>query len=842
MNFRDRWALRALACTGAVLLAFGDRAEAGVPLQGVVEVTAGYAHACARTFSGGVKCWGRNFNGQLGDGTTTNRTEAVSVVGLPAPAIRITTGSNHTCALTNVGEAYCWGHNFYSQLGDGTATNRSVPTKVVNLGVATDIEGGDGSTCAIRQGGGAVCWGTSSHGDGTTGTHASPGAGVTGFGSGSTAISAGQFHACVVGFGGAYCWGSNAYQQLGAPSGTALTPIGVSNSSSNIASVFAGLNHSCALSLQGAVTCWGMNVAGQLGNGSTSSSVAPVAVSGLSSGVLAISGSGDNTAGSENLSHTCALTSTGEVLCWGSNANGQLGDDTFTTRLVPTPTAALADDASGLSAGSQFTCAVIADGTVACWGRNHAGQVGDGTLITRRVPTTVLENDAERLVARITPAADNDSAAPVPSASGRYAIFQSRASNLTGAPDTNSSNDVFRVDLETGSTVRISVDDAEAQIAGDSIEPDISTHGDFAVFVAPAAAVNRLHGESTAKASARHKAGGSIIVLRNLITGTSQRIGTGVTAGVGTQPRIAANGRSVVVTSTVVNPADGLPGQSNVYRIPLNHDGLGGISPGTPRCLSCKAVSVSGVDLGEDSNGESTDPVVSADGRFVAWHTRASNSIEAVPSPCSNATGSVVIRDMVTGAASRISPPPALPVTACGTTGTTRPDMDWAARTLVFQSDQGLLPEATSGRQEIYAVDLSSGQLELVSRGPAGTPSNADSIEPSISGDGTTIAFASDATNLDPARADANGVADLHARVLGGSLTGGRDAVRRLSLGTDGAQANQPARRARLTYNASRIFFDSAATNLVPGAAGFNDVYVRAVPANVDRLFESGFD
>lgn len=300
--------------------------ETGTPLA------AGGDHTCALTVSGSVECWGGNSSGQLGDGSTTNRLTPVDVVGLASGVRAIAAGYYHTCALTISGGVKCWGDNTYGQIGDGTTTNRLVPVDVSGLtsGVQAIAAGGT-HTCAVTTSGGVKCWGRNwdgQLGDGTTTSCTTP-VDVSGLTTGVVALAAGNFHTCALSTsGGVKCWGRNGSGQVG--DGTMynvrLTPVDVIGLTAGAQTIAAGGYHTCAITAAGGDQCWGRNDSGQIGNGTTTSQAVPVDVVGLASGVVAI------TAG---LNHTCALTSVGSAKCWGKNDNGQLGDGTTTDRLTP---------------------------------------------------------------------------------------------------------------------------------------------------------------------------------------------------------------------------------------------------------------------------------------------------------------------------------------------------------------------------------------------------------------------------------------------------------------------------------------------------------------------------
>jgi len=308
-------------------------------------VSAGGGQACGLTPARAPYCWGSNGSGELGNGTTTGpqsclssfvedlknstfsryiyvpcSSSPIAVSGGPFFAAVSAGDDLHTCGVTPVGAAYCWGGNTYGQLGKGDTTGSTTPVLVSGGLSFSAVSAGSGHTCGLTAAGAGYCWGQNANGElGNGNTTNSPIPVAVSGGLTFAAVSAGGDHTCGLTAGGAaYCWGNNAYGELGdGTTANTPTPIAVSGGFT-FAALSAGGDHTCGLTAGGAAYCWGNNYRGKLGNGTTTDSPIPAAVSG-GLGFAALSAGGD---------HTCGLTAGGAAYCWGSNDLGQLGNGT----------------------------------------------------------------------------------------------------------------------------------------------------------------------------------------------------------------------------------------------------------------------------------------------------------------------------------------------------------------------------------------------------------------------------------------------------------------------------------------------------------------------------------
>lgn len=329
--------------------------------------------------------------GQVPDGTAHT-----------AHLTRVSGGAYHACGLTAAGKAYCWGYDVKGQLGNGgvLTTNRGVPSPVqMPAGVGfTDVSAGYQHGCALGDDGLAYCWGEDNlgqlgNGAANTGDRDAPSPVQMPAGVEFTTVSAGYSHSCALSTDGrVFCWGDDTYGQLGngaVPAESQPAPVEVELPAGvTFTRLAAGVFHTCALSPDDAAFCWGWDEAGQLGNGAalTGDQPAPTPVE-MPAGV----GFTDITAGH---THSCALGSDGQAYCWGRDANGQLGNGTTLTGDQAAPTAVEAPAGvafTGIVAEFYQSCALAADGRAFCWGRDSNGQLGNGTALTddRHTPSPV---------------------------------------------------------------------------------------------------------------------------------------------------------------------------------------------------------------------------------------------------------------------------------------------------------------------------------------------------------------------------------------------------------------------------------------------------------------------
>jgi alpha-tubulin suppressor-like RCC1 family protein len=341
--------------------------------------------------NGAAYCWGDNTYGELGDGTNTNRTVPTLVSGgYMWASISSQFNSNNnfatTCGITISGTGYCWGSNESGEVGDGTTNQRTVPTLISGGYTWAQISVGWSDVCGITTSGDAYCWGANFNGedgDGTTTQNDVPSA-VSG-GRSWLDISAGNGFACgVATTSKGYCWGKNGYGQLGNGNTTDRHSPSLVTGGNFWSHISAGMEDACGVSDDNTAYCWGANLGGEIGDGTTNQSSNPVTVEyGLS--WLTIS---------EGYDTTCGVTTDGDAYCWGYNGAGELGSGNINSSYDPEMVVG-GLSFSTIENGDDYStddtvCGITTVGAEYCWGENGIDQVGDGTTIDRSAPTAVV--------------------------------------------------------------------------------------------------------------------------------------------------------------------------------------------------------------------------------------------------------------------------------------------------------------------------------------------------------------------------------------------------------------------------------------------------------------------
>jgi alpha-tubulin suppressor-like RCC1 family protein len=412
----------------AQLGASGAGARSNTPvavsgLTGATAIAAGSEHTCALCAGGNVECWGGNVNGQAGVGSGATVASPTTVSGL-SNTTAIVAGRLHTCALvvngTPATTVKCWGYNGNGQLGNGSTTDSASPVSTGLSNVRSLSANGD-HICALMANGTVQCWGD--NGDGETGNldagignastnspntaslmTPSP-APVTGL-AGARSITSGYFHNCaVLDDGTVTCWGGDLHGQLG-DNTLAVTGSGPPSTSADFGSVaptlvtngpqiVGGYYHNCALGADGRANCWGGTNGYDLGTGADTSTLVPVVASVLP--ICTGSGSAEVCRGATALcagaNFTCSLLSDGTVWCWGDDSSGQMGTDagvSSTPVASPSAPVELGNTAVQITCNTYAACALLSDGTVQCWGDDVWGELGNGSSGgTSATPQTV---------------------------------------------------------------------------------------------------------------------------------------------------------------------------------------------------------------------------------------------------------------------------------------------------------------------------------------------------------------------------------------------------------------------------------------------------------------------
>jgi len=369
-----------------------------------VALAPAFQSICVLGDDGVVKCWGTNRTGELGLGAISDPRSCVpeemgnaGLVSLPAPAVAIGGRKEHACALLMNGSVTCWGANESGQLGVGDRAARLGPSEPLAFESGFSPQRlvlGEDHGCAIATDKRVKCWGNDELGQlgpPATGDVLAPGPDLRLRGAPVDAVAAGDDHTCAILTGGALkCWGRNSEGQLGlgdiinrgdqgGQMGDALPAVDL-GSGAIATAVATGSAHTCAVRGDGSVTCWGAGDTGQLGQGTPGFAFAPPPPIALPADATAVSAGAD---------FSCALLTDGRVLCWGDGARGQLGAGDTPGHAAPDAAVALPGKASAIAAGAHHACAVLSDHGLACWGANDVGQLGLGDMQDHARPARV---------------------------------------------------------------------------------------------------------------------------------------------------------------------------------------------------------------------------------------------------------------------------------------------------------------------------------------------------------------------------------------------------------------------------------------------------------------------
>lgn len=391
------------ACAGHI--------DGGAPAIAWTQVVAGYSFSAGLRSDNTIYSWGVNPTGQFGNNSTSSvaapLASAAVMTGVSSGqtitnlgAVTSSSSNGTMTAIDSAGSAYGWGYNNSGQVGVGTTTTPiKIPTKLTALAGKTikQITTGLSHAVALDSTGKVYTWGDNTAagqlGNGTMVSSITPVA-VTGgalAGKTITAVAAGFFHTLALdSTGKVYAWGDGTYGQLGNGSSTQQSlPVAVTTSGvlsgKTIVAIAAGGRISMALDSNGQLYAWGQNGSGEVGDGTTASRNAPVAVQ--TTGVL----SGKTiTRMSSAYGKSMALDSNGQVYAWGGNTYGQVGDGTTTNRLSPVLVTGLSGiTITGISSSTTHSLAIDNAGNAYAWGLNASGQLGDGTTTNRLSPVLV---------------------------------------------------------------------------------------------------------------------------------------------------------------------------------------------------------------------------------------------------------------------------------------------------------------------------------------------------------------------------------------------------------------------------------------------------------------------
>lgn len=353
----------------------------------VAGLGAGDSFSCAVLVTGSVRCWGSNSDGQLGAPGVAMSTTPVTV-GSFNTATAVAAGGQHACVRLQNGTASCWGSNGFGQVGLPASMRVDAPTVVMGLANVASLAAGASHTCALHGPTGSrqvSCWGRNIDGELGRGTSGAPGpspARVT-LPAEPVQVAAGGHTTCArLADDSVYCWGANGQGQLS--NGTSMassSPVRITLLGGTASDVAVGADSVCLGHAGNNLECWGSNTHGQLGDGT----ITPRTTHSTIPFPLFLEARGSNL-------HYCARSSAGRVACWGANGLGQTGAGSPPMDLTSpaTPPSLSMSNVSLVSGGGAHTCALLGANDLRCWGANTQGQLGDGTMMSRLLPVAVV--------------------------------------------------------------------------------------------------------------------------------------------------------------------------------------------------------------------------------------------------------------------------------------------------------------------------------------------------------------------------------------------------------------------------------------------------------------------
>ncbi|HVZ50565.1 MAG TPA: Ig-like domain repeat protein [Pseudolabrys sp.] len=614
----------------------------GTALSGIVALTAGGYHACALLTTGTVDCWGFNFFGQLGNNTTTDSHLPVAVLdtsgSAPLTGVTAVTASNdHTCAVLNDGTVRCWGWNLHGQLGNGTNTDSAVPVAVSGLTGASALAAGPAHTCALLSNGGAKCWG--SNGTGALGNSSTVDSNIPVDVSGlSDAVGlvagAGDYTCALLASGGVKCWGTSTNGVLGQGNGQQrLAPVDVSGASGFVALATGGLGyHACAVLSSGAVQCWGLDSAGQLGNGTVdvnSSFPTPTTVIGLDDGTtLASAQAWISTAALTGGSHAIAGNYSGDA-----NHNTSTGSVAQTVNTAATTVAVAPAGTTVTGQSASFTVNVTSGvgtptGTATVdFGDGNSGNV---TLSAGSATATHAYTASGNYTVQATYNGDTNYSTSVSST----AMQAVGAASTTTMLSSSANPSVFATSVTFTATVAVSAPGAGSPTGSITFKDGSTKLGTVTVSGGRASfsTASLSAGSHTINAS---YSGDSSFAASNA-SPLSQRVGASPTTTTATSsPNASVFGQPVTITASLASSSAGTPVGGVVFKVAGKSLGSAVLSGGsasiTTSSLEVGRHNVTVTYGGTAIFASSTATIVQTVNRGPSHTTLASSSLKVIP-------------------------------------------------------------------------------------------------------------------------------------------------------------------------------------------------------------------